>query len=113
MKTDHPITLSEVNKAINKIKSGKAPGLNGVPPKAYKAFERRMQLRIHHYVGQFFDGTRDFNGWHKSQCVPVQKKNDLADPNKWRGVMLMDFCSKIFSSVMNDRTFHLLKLHGT
>ena len=27
--------------------------------------------------------------------------------------MLMDVCSKIFSSVMNRHAFHLLKLHGT
>jgi hypothetical protein len=27
--------------------------------------------------------------------------------------MLMDVFSKIFSSVMNARAFHLLKLHGT
>jgi hypothetical protein len=27
--------------------------------------------------------------------------------------MLMDVCSKIFSSVMNGRAFHLLQLHGT
>jgi hypothetical protein len=27
--------------------------------------------------------------------------------------MLMDVCSKIFSSVMNGRAFHFLKLHGT
>ncbi len=113
MEIDHPITFSEANKAINKLKSGKAPGLNGIPPELYKAFKRRMQLRIHHYVGQFFDGTRDFDGLHKSQCVPVPKKGNLADPNKWRGVMLMDVYSKIFSSVMNDCTFHLLELHGT
>jgi hypothetical protein len=27
--------------------------------------------------------------------------------------MLMDVCSKIFSSIMNGRTFRLLELHGT
>ncbi len=27
--------------------------------------------------------------------------------------MLMDVCSKIFSSVMNGQAFRLLKLHGT
>ncbi len=72
-----------------------------------------MQLRIHHYVGQFFDGTKEFDGWHKSQCIPIPKKGNLAEPNKWRGIMLMDVCSKIFSLVMNNRAFHLLKLHGT
>jgi hypothetical protein len=55
----------------------------------------------------------DYKGWHRSQCIPVPKKGDLADPNKWRGVMLMDVCSKIFSSVMNNRLFRLLELNGT
>ncbi len=82
MEIDHPITFSEVDKAINKLKPGKALGLNGIPPEAYKAFERRMRLWIHHYVGQFFDGTRDYYGWNKSQCIPIPKKGDIADPNK-------------------------------
>ena len=55
----------------------------------------------------------DYEGWHASQCVPVPKSGNLSDPNKWRGVMLMDVCSKIFSSVMNGRAFRLLELHGT
>ena len=41
------------------------------------------------------------------------KSGDLSDPNKWRGVMLMDVCSKIFSSVMNRRAFCLLNKNGT
>jgi hypothetical protein len=89
MEIDHPITFAEVDKAINKLKLGKAPGLNGIPSEAYKAMGKAMQLRIHCYVGRFFDGTMDYKGWHRSQCVPVPKKGDLADPNKWRGVMLM------------------------
>ncbi len=32
-----PITFDEVDAAINKIKNGKCPGLNGIPPEAYKA----------------------------------------------------------------------------
>ena len=38
------------------------------------------------------------------------KKGDLADPNKWRGGVLMDVCSEIFSSDMNYRAFRLLEL---
>jgi hypothetical protein len=40
-------------------------------------------------------------------------KGNLSDPNKWCGVMLMDACSKIFSSTMNGRVFWLLELHST
>ncbi len=59
----------------------------------------------------------ELNGWLRcgpgDQCVCVPKSGDLSDPNKWWGVMLMDVCSKIFSSVMNGRAFKLLEEHGT
>jgi hypothetical protein len=61
----------------------------------------------------FFLGTANHEQWHRSQCVPVPKSGNLLDPNKWRGVMLMDVCSKIFSLVMNGRAFRLLNKHGT
>ena len=110
---DSPITFKEVNKAINKLKNGKSPGLNGIPPEAYKAMNKTMRERIHKVISAFFEGETDYDEWHSSQCVPVPKTGNLSDPNKWRGVMLMDVCSKIFSSVMNGRAFRLLQLHGT
>jgi hypothetical protein len=73
----------------------------------------KMRRHIHWYVADFFEGKEDYEEWHMSQCVPVPKSGNLSDPNKWQGVMLMDVCSKIFSSVMNERAFQLLELHGT
>ncbi len=110
---DSPITFEEVNAAINKLKNGKSPGLNSIPPEAYKTTNGRMRRRVNRYVANFFEGIADYEGWHQSQCVPVPKSGNLSDPNKWQGVMLMDVCSKVFSSVMNGRAFCLLKLHGT
>jgi hypothetical protein len=68
---------------------------------------------VYNHCNDFFLGTADCEQWHCSQCIPVPKSGDLSDPNKWRGVMLMDVCSKIFSSVMNGRAFCLLNKHGT
>jgi hypothetical protein len=36
---DIPITFREVKQAINKLKKGKAPGPNGIPPEALKAMD--------------------------------------------------------------------------
>ena len=36
---DNPISFTEVKRAINKLKKGKAPGLNGIPPEALKAMD--------------------------------------------------------------------------
>jgi hypothetical protein len=71
------------------------------------------QQTLHKHVSKFFDGKTDHEGWHKSQCVPVPKKSNLSDPNKWRGIMLMDMCSKVFSLIMTTRAFQLLDKHGT
>ena len=43
----------------------------------------------------------------------MPKKGDLSDPNKWRGINLMDLCSKIFSCILNNRLYRLLEKHGT
>jgi hypothetical protein len=110
---DNPITFAEVNHAINKLKKGKSPGLNGIPPEALKAMDTDSRRTIHRHVCDFFNGTIDHEGWHRSQCIPVPKRGDLSDPNKWRGIRLMDMCSKVFSSVMTRRAFALLDKHRT
>jgi hypothetical protein len=110
---DNPITFAEVNRAINKLKKGKSPGLNGIPPEALKAMDNVSRRMIHRHVCDFFDGTIDHEGWHRSQCIPVPKRGDLSDPNKWRGIMLMAMCSKVFLLVMTRRAFTLLDKHGT
>ncbi len=110
---DSPITFEEVNAAINKLKNGKSPGLNGILPEAYKAMNGKMRQCVNQYVLDFFKGKENYMEWHQSQCVPVPKLGDLSDPNKWQGVMLMNVCSKVFSLVMNMRAFRLLEIHGT
>jgi hypothetical protein len=96
-----------------KLKNEKALGLTGVPPEAFKAMSPANLQQVHKHVNDFFLGNTDHEQWHQSQCIPIPKSGDLSDPNKWQGVILMDVCSKIFSSVMNGRAFKLLETHGT
>ncbi len=112
-KLNNPITWEEFTKAIKKLKNAKAAGLTGVPPEVFKAMSACNLRHVYKHYNDFFLGTADHEQWRCSQCVPVPKSSDLSDPNKWRGVMLMDICSKIFSSVMNGRAFRLLNKHGT
>ncbi len=98
---------------MTKLKNAKAPGLTGVPPEAFKAMSPANLQHVYKHVNDFFLRNADHEQWYCSQCVPVLKSGNLSDPNKWQGVMLMDVCSKIFSSVMNGRAFKLLAEHGT
>jgi hypothetical protein len=110
---DNPIRFAEVKCAINKLKKGKTPDLNSIPPEALKAMDNVSQRTVHCHVCNFFKGRVDHKGWHQSQCIPVPKQGDLSYPNKWRWIMLMDMCSKVFLSVMTARDFSLLNKHGT
>ena len=78
---DTTITFKEVRRAINKLKKGKAPGFNGLPPEALKAMDNTTKQIIHKHISDFFDGTTDHKGWHRSQCMPVPKKGNLSNPN--------------------------------
>ncbi len=79
---DTPITFSKVKQAINKLKKGKSPGLNGIPPEALKAMNNTSRHTIHRHISDFFGGKVDHEGWHKSQCIPMPKQGNLSNPNK-------------------------------
>jgi hypothetical protein len=49
------------------LKRGKSPGLNGVPPEAFKAMNPTMRLETHGFVSDYFEGKADYEGWHKSR----------------------------------------------
>ena len=83
MSIDNPITFGKVKRAINKLKKGKAPGLNGIPPEALKAMDNVSRRTVHRHVCDFFEGKVNHDRWHQSQCIPVPKQGDLSDPNKW------------------------------
>ena len=80
---DAPITFREVKHVINKLKKGKAPGLNGIPPEALKSIDDTPPRIVHKNVSDFFDGKTTHEGWHESQYIPVHKNGDLRNPNKW------------------------------
>ena len=77
-----------------------APGVTSVPPQALKLLGDENLRHIYKYVINFWNRTADYWEWHMGLGVMVLKKGDLSDPNKWRGINLMDVCSKIFSCIL-------------
>jgi len=73
MVINNPISFTEVKQAINKLKKGETPGLNGIPPNALKAMDNVSRQTVHRHVCNFFEGEVDHEGWHQSQCIPVPK----------------------------------------
>ena len=94
------------------VRNNKSPGLNGVPPNEFKALDDANLSWILLLYNQFCHSQSDFGGWHEGQLVPVPKKGDTSNPNKWIGVTLMDIVKKIYSSIMCGRLFKITSKHG-
>ena len=97
IKLDSEITWEELQQAIAKLKNGKAPGLNDVPPDAFKSLTKNNLANLLEHLNSFWNDEVDFEEWHEGRVVPVPKSGNLSDPNKWRGVTLMDIGSKLLA----------------
>ena len=108
-----PISWSEFKKAVVKLQNDKSPGENEVPPNAFKSMDAENLGAVYEYICDFWEGNADYDEWHTGLVKLLPKKNDLSSPHNWRGINLMDVCSKILSSILAQRAFQLLDLHCT
>ena len=107
-----PISWDDIKKSTTKLANDKAPGLNGVPPNTFKALYDTNLSWLLLFYNQFWNSQADLDECHEGQVVPVTKKGDTTNPNKWRGVNLMFIVNKIYSSIMCGQLFKIISKHG-
>ena len=109
---DVPPLWTEFNSAIQELTNDKAPGLNGVPPNAFKSMSEENMRHHFGFITEFWEEKVNFEEWHEGQVFPVPKSGDLYDPNKRRGLNLMDIGAKLFSSLICKQIFKIIEKHG-
>ena len=97
-------TMEELNRAIDALPSGKAPGADGIPPEVIKAGKSILLHPLHELLrlcwkeGQVPQEMRD------SKIVTLYKnKGDRSDCNNYRGISLLSVVSKMFARVVLKR----------
>ena len=101
-----------VETSNNKYINGKSPGLNYVPPDAFKAIDDQNLLTLMNFFNSYWLEGSECTEWNEGQLVPVPRSGYLSDHNKWRVVTLMDIGSKIFSSILCTRLFKIIRKCG-
>ena len=79
----------EVELAIEKIKSHKAPGIDQIPAELIKAGGRTIRCAIHKLVISIWNKEELPEEWKELIIVPIHKKGDKTDCNNYRGI---SFC---------------------
>ena len=100
---NQPITGGEIKTAIRALKNKKAAGPHGLIGEFYK----NSTVHILPFLVKFFNFIFDHglfpDEWSLAILHPLHKKGDINVPDNYRGISLLNICSKLHSFVLNKR----------
>ena len=98
-----PISFAEISKAIDSLKRGKSPGIDGLVSDLFidaKEFLVTYLYRVYSFV---FETGNYPKIWSEGLIVPIPKKGDLSNPSNYRGITLISTFAKLFSLIIRNR----------
>jgi len=93
-------SASEVELAIDKLKSHKLPGIDQIPAELIKAGGRTICLEIHKLITSIWKKEKLPEEWKESIIVPIHKKGVKRDCNNYRCISLLPTTYKIVSNIL-------------
>ena len=96
-------SASEVELAIDKLRSHKSPGIDQIPAVLIKAGGRTIYLEIHKLIISIWKKEKLPEEWKESIIVPSHKKGDKRDCNNYGGISILQTTYNILSTIMLSR----------
>ena len=93
-------SASEVELAIDKLKSHKSPGIDQIPAELIKAGARKICLEIHKLITSIWKKEKLPEEWKESIIVLIHKKGDKTDCNNYRAISLLPATYKILFNIL-------------
>ena len=94
------IHMDEVEKALIKIKKGKASGIDGIPIECYSSDIQYFSPLLTTLFNTIFDSADYPKDWAQGLIYPVHKKGDKSDAQNYRKKILIPSLAKVFESVL-------------
>ena len=97
------VTQEEVEKAIRAMKSGKAPGENGITANMLKALGLIAVEPLTKLLQLAYRRKEIPEEWCSATIIPLFKKGDRTRCGNYRGISLLDVCLKVYEKVLLNR----------
>jgi len=82
-------SASEVELAVDKLKSHKSPGIDQISAELIKAGGRTIFLEIHKLITSIWKKEKLLEELKESIIVPIHKMGNKTDCNNYRGISLL------------------------
>ena len=98
-----PITLGEVHKAVFRLKSNNASGVDEIPGEVLK--NTKVVAFLHSLFNICFETGKIPETWSRGIINPISKAStsDSRDPLSYRGITLAPVTYKVYCSILNER----------
>jgi len=96
-------SASEVELAIEKLKSHKSPGIDQIPAELIRPRGKTIHCEIHELIIPIWNEEELPEEWKELIIVPVYKKGDKTDCSIYRGISLLPTTYKILSNILLSR----------
>ena len=98
-----PIAKSEIIKALKKIKNGKAPGPDQIPPEVLKTNPEVTYTILKELFDNICKTEEISEDWSIGYIIKLPKKGDLSNCQNWRGIQLLSLPSKVLARISLER----------
>jgi len=102
-------SASDVEVAIDKLKSHKLPGIDQILAELIKAGGRTICFEIHKLITSIRKKEKLPEEWKESIIVPIHRKGDKTDYNNYRGISLLPTTYKILFNILLSRLIPYVK----
>ena len=103
------ITEDEVKQAIERLKVGKACGVDGITAEMVKTGGKDVLLFLTKLFNILFSKGLYPREWSKAIIIPIFKKGDPENTDNYRGVSLLSIVSKCYTTILNTRLYSWLE----
>ena len=97
---DSEPTLEDLNKAIDALASGKAPGEDGIPPEVIKCGKPALLELLHELLCLCWREGKVLQDMHNAKIITLYNNKDYrSECNNYRGISLLSIVGKVFARV--------------
>ena len=100
---DRPIERAEVERAVKKMKSGKASGVDGIVSEILKRGGEGMLELTWKLCSEVFEAERVPRDWTRGLIFPLFKGGEKLSTDNYRGICLLSIIGKLYASILNQR----------
>ena len=100
---DKEISIYEIDRAIQHLKSDKAPGSDNVLSELIKNGGPVLKHAILVLFNKLYNCGHYPEQWATGIIVPIYKKGDRSSPENYRAITLTNVMSKMFTYILNTR----------